>query len=71
MSGWAEDMGFVEDIQHRSLVESLQVAPRETDKLHPGLVGRGRGARTLYLCITSVLRSMAQVSRQHSTSEQM
>lgn len=73
LSGWAKDMGFVENIQHSPLVECLQVVPGERNQLHPGSVTSSRPEKRghPYLCITSVLRSMAQVSRQHSTSEQM
>lgn len=75
LSGWAEDVGFVEDIEHSPLVQRLQVAPAgERSRCWAGGQGQGHGmgdggGTGPYLCITSVLSSMARVSRQHSTSE--
>lgn len=51
LSGRAEDMGFVENIQHGSLVERLQVVPGERDELHPGSVpGRRPEERGHHTC---------------------
>lgn len=48
-SGWAEDVGFVENIQHGPLVKRLQVGPGEEEqvRLHPMWVPRSRAGEQL------------------------
>lgn len=44
LSGWAEDVGFVEDIEHSPLVQRLQVAPAgERSRCWAGGQGQGHG----------------------------